>query len=91
MAAEPCEPLDREGGGDTTVNNVGRTARIGVDVGGTFTDLVLHDDARGLTAIGKLLADTDPTAPAFLPARPSPARRCSRNARRPAASAPTAR
>jgi N-methylhydantoinase A len=38
-----------------------RTARIGVDVGGTFTDLVLHDEARGLTAIGKLL--TTPEAP----------------------------
>jgi N-methylhydantoinase A len=32
-----------------------------VDVGGTFTDLVLHDEARGLTAIGKLL--TTPEAP----------------------------
>ncbi|HEY0616766.1 MAG TPA: hydantoinase/oxoprolinase family protein [Kribbella sp.] len=37
------------------------TARIGVDVGGTFTDLVLHDEARGLTAIGKRL--TTPQAP----------------------------
>jgi N-methylhydantoinase A len=26
------------------------TARIGVDVGGTFTDLVLHDPARNLVA-----------------------------------------
>jgi N-methylhydantoinase A len=32
-----------------------------VDVGGTFTDLVLHDEARGLTAIGKLV--TTPEAP----------------------------
>ena len=32
-----------------------------MDVGGTFTDLVLHDEARGLTAIGKLL--TTPEAP----------------------------
>jgi N-methylhydantoinase A len=37
------------------------TTRIGVDVGGTFTDLVLHDDVRGLTATGKLL--TTPDAP----------------------------
>ncbi len=35
------------------------TVRIGVDVGGTFTDLVLHDEARGLTQAGKL-----PTTPA---------------------------
>ncbi|MCO5970602.1 hydantoinase/oxoprolinase family protein [Actinoallomurus soli] len=38
-----------------------RTARIGVDVGGTFTDLVLHDEALGVTAIGKRL--TTPEAP----------------------------
>jgi N-methylhydantoinase A len=38
-----------------------KTARIGVDVGGTFTDLVLHDEARGLTWIGKRL--TTPGAP----------------------------
>ena len=30
-------------------------ARIGVDVGGTFTDLVLHDAARNITRTGKLL------------------------------------
>ncbi|WP_236794456.1 hydantoinase/oxoprolinase family protein [Amycolatopsis sp. GM8] len=38
-----------------------RTVRIGVDVGGTFTDLVLHDPARGLTWPGKL--PTTPHAP----------------------------
>jgi N-methylhydantoinase A len=43
------------------VAEVRRTARIGVDVGGTFTDLVLHDEARGVSAIGKLL--TTPEAP----------------------------
>ena len=32
-----------------------RTTRIGIDVGGTFTDLVLHDEARSLTHTGKLL------------------------------------
>jgi N-methylhydantoinase A len=37
------------------------SARIGVDVGGTFTDLVLHDTERGLTATRKLL--TTPEAP----------------------------
>ncbi|MEV4053474.1 hydantoinase/oxoprolinase family protein [Amycolatopsis sp. NPDC049688] len=38
-----------------------RTVRIGVDVGGTFTDLLLHDPARGLTWPGKL--PTTPHAP----------------------------
>jgi N-methylhydantoinase A len=38
-----------------------RTARIGVDIGGTFTDLVLHDEARGVTRAGKRL--TTPEAP----------------------------
>jgi N-methylhydantoinase A len=37
------------------------TTRIGVDVGGTFTDLVLHDEERGVTRTGKLL--TTPDAP----------------------------
>jgi N-methylhydantoinase A len=37
------------------------TVRIGVDVGGTFTDLLLHDPARGLTWPGKL--PTTPHAP----------------------------
>ncbi len=35
------------------------TARIGVDVGGTFTDLVLHDATRGITSTGKLLTTPD--------------------------------
>jgi len=40
-----------------------RTARIGVDVGGTFTDLVLHDPARDLVHVGKLLTTPeDPSA-----------------------------
>ena len=29
------------------------TARIGVDIGGTFTDFVLHDEERGITRTGK--------------------------------------
>ena len=33
----------------------GADARIGVDVGGTFTDFVLHDPRRGLVATGKRL------------------------------------
>jgi N-methylhydantoinase A len=40
-----------------------RTARIGVDVGGTFTDLVLHDPRRDLVHTGKLLTTPgDPSA-----------------------------
>ena len=35
------------------------TARVGVDVGGTFTDLVLHDAGRGITRTGKLLTTPD--------------------------------
>jgi N-methylhydantoinase A len=38
-----------------------RSARIGIDVGGTFTDFVLHDAARGVTHTGKRL--TTPEAP----------------------------
>ncbi|MFS8198190.1 hydantoinase/oxoprolinase family protein [Streptomyces sp. CWNU-52B] len=37
------------------------SVRIGVDVGGTFTDLLLHDPDRGLTHPGKL--PTTPHAP----------------------------
>lgn len=35
------------------------SARIGVDVGGTFTDLVLHDAAKNITRTGKLLTTPD--------------------------------
>lgn len=38
-----------------------RTIRIGVDIGGTFTDFVLHDETRRLTRPGKRL--TTPEAP----------------------------
>jgi N-methylhydantoinase A len=38
-----------------------KTTRIGVDIGGTFTDFVLHDEARGITRTGKRL--TTPEAP----------------------------
>jgi N-methylhydantoinase A len=38
-----------------------KAARIGVDVGGTFTDFVLHDEERGVTRTGKRL--TTPQAP----------------------------
>src|SRR6188474_2723917 len=36
-----------------------RLARIGVDVGGTFTDFVLHDPTRDLVHAGKLLTTPD--------------------------------
>src|SRR4030081_4131464 len=32
-----------------------RSSRIGVDIGGTFTDLVWVDDATGAVQVGKLL------------------------------------
>jgi N-methylhydantoinase A len=38
-----------------------KTIRIGVDIGGTFTDFVLHDETRRLTRSGKRL--TTPEAP----------------------------
>lgn len=38
-----------------------KTTRIGVDIGGTFTDFVLHDEVRGITRTGKRL--TTPEAP----------------------------
>src|SRR5262245_26476614 len=44
-----------------TIPETGR-ARIGVDIGGTFTDLVLVDEATGAVRVGKLL--TTPKEPA---------------------------
>lgn len=41
--------------------NMQKTTRIGVDIGGTFTDFVLHDEVRGITRTGKRL--TTPEAP----------------------------
>ena len=42
------------------------TARIGVDVGGTFTDFVLHDPARDLVATGKRLTTPDDPSQAII-------------------------
>ena len=42
------------------------TARIGVDVGGTFTDLVLHDAARNIVRTGKLLTTPDDPSEAII-------------------------
>jgi N-methylhydantoinase A len=42
------------------------TARIGVDVGGTFTDFVLHDPARALVATGKRLTTPDDPSEAII-------------------------
>src|SRR5215469_9624789 len=36
-------------------NSTAASARIGVDIGGTFTDLVWVDDATGAVRVGKLL------------------------------------
>jgi len=44
----------------------GRTARIGVDVGGTFTDLVLYDESRDRVWMGKLLTTPDDPSAAIL-------------------------
>jgi N-methylhydantoinase A/oxoprolinase/acetone carboxylase beta subunit len=35
--------------------NSEKSHRVGIDIGGTFTDLVLIDDASGERAIGKVL------------------------------------
>jgi N-methylhydantoinase A len=42
------------------------TARVGIDVGGTFTDLVLHDPARALVRTGKLLTTPDDPSQAII-------------------------
>ena len=42
------------------------TARICVDVGGTFTDFVLHDPARNLVATGKRLTTPDDPSEAII-------------------------
>ncbi|MBL6458162.1 hydantoinase/oxoprolinase family protein [Belnapia sp. T6] len=46
--------------------NATPTARVGVDVGGTFTDLVLHDPARNLVRTGKLLTTPEDPSEAIL-------------------------
>lgn len=43
-----------------------RTIRIGVDVGGTFTDFVLHDPRRDLVHTGKLLTTPDDPSEAIV-------------------------
>ena len=40
--------------------------RVGVDVGGTFTDLVLHDPRRNLVHTGKLLTTPDDPSEAIV-------------------------
>jgi N-methylhydantoinase A len=44
----------------------GPSARLGVDVGGTFTDLVLHDPRRDLVHTGKLLTTPDDPSEAIV-------------------------
>ena len=43
-----------------------RTVRVGVDVGGTFTDLVLHDPRRNIVHTGKLLTTPDDPSEAIV-------------------------
>ena len=50
----------------TARSGVAPTARIGVDVGGTFTDLVLHDASRNIVRTGKLLTTPDDPSEAIL-------------------------
>lgn len=45
---------------------VGQNIRIGVDVGGTFTDLVLHDPTREIVHTGKLLTTPDDPSEAIV-------------------------
>lgn len=48
------------------MNTQRKTARIGVDVGGTFTDLVLYDPQRNLVRMGKLLTTANDPSIAML-------------------------
>lgn len=48
------------------MTNNRRTARIGVDVGGTFTDLVLYDPVRNIMKMGKLLTTPDDASIAII-------------------------
>ena len=50
-------------------------ARIGVDVGGTFTDFVLHDPRRELVATGKRLTTPDDPSEAIIAGIAPPAGR----------------
>ena len=67
-------------------NGAGRVYRIGVDIGGTFTDFALFDDAAAGMAIHKRLTTPDDPAAAVLEG----CRRCSAtSASRSARSAPS--
>jgi N-methylhydantoinase A len=55
---------NRETGFSFTLNDLlggGMSTRIGVDIGGTFTDLVYYDDAKGTISVAKV--PTTPHAP----------------------------
>lgn len=43
-----------------------KTTRIGVDIGGTFTDFVLHDETLGITRTGKRLSTPDEPSRAII-------------------------
>src|SRR5262249_5736927 len=49
----PVEPLPQTGG--QLMASLSGHYRVGVDIGGTFTDLVVFNDATGSFAIGKIL------------------------------------
>lgn len=46
----------------STVNNERRSLRVGVDIGGTFTDLIAFDERTGRLTIGKTLTTPDEPA-----------------------------
>jgi N-methylhydantoinase A len=46
----------------TIVDKTARPLRVGIDIGGTFTDLIAFDERTGALSIGKVL--TTPSAPA---------------------------
>ncbi len=51
------------GGGPAVTAPAGEPARVGIDIGGTFTDLVLVDDRTGAISVSKIL--TTPHDPAI--------------------------
>ncbi len=54
--------MTRPGGGGEGVGGLDKRTRIGVDVGGTFTDFVMVEEARGLIFTGKRLTTSgDPS------------------------------
>jgi N-methylhydantoinase A len=67
----PCAGLKKSGGGRTRKNNTEKTPvaneyQVGIDIGGTFTDVVILDPASGRVSLGKRLTSTENPARAVL-------------------------